>query len=527
MTLGSRVVVLRDGYVQQVAPPLELFNEPANMFVAGFIGSPPMNFVTGTLRRSSIAALRQPGRQLGLQCCGQPIRPGRRHRSRYPPRAPALERQRRRWFHGRSQSDRTVGQRTPSLSRCGTGPTRGPHAGRRSHRGWTPLLDLSGPESAFLRSADRAAAFLGRTGPRHGAAGLRDARACATALPVVAPDLVVMLSIDGLAAAFLDDPTLELPALPEPHCPRYSGAAPRPDLPHRDLALPHHASSPASRPPGTGCSATSSSTERPARSSSTSATGPRSRSSWRPRGTGSTPAASGRRVSAGRRRVASPRSRTISRSSTSRSCSSATRRDRSGRSWRPRAAGRTATGRGAPRTRSAPCRTGSPWRLRATSYASRPPRLLLLHFLTLDSFQHDYGDDEPRGALGATRDGRALVGRSSRPGGARSAESTTLLVFGDHGFVDVDRTHHLNQILREERTPRGGRAVARITRRLAWAAGNGGAAHVYVLDGAPRNTRERGCASASPRCPASTCSAASASRISGSPRPGPARPRAT
>jgi multiple sugar transport system ATP-binding protein len=52
MTLGSRVVVLRDGYVQQVAPPLELFNEPANMFVAGFIGSPPMNFVTGTLRRS-------------------------------------------------------------------------------------------------------------------------------------------------------------------------------------------------------------------------------------------------------------------------------------------------------------------------------------------------------------------------------------------------------------------------------------------------------------------------------------------
>jgi multiple sugar transport system ATP-binding protein len=51
MTLGSRVVVMRDGFVQQVAPPMKLFNEPANMFVAGFIGSPPMNFVTGTLRR--------------------------------------------------------------------------------------------------------------------------------------------------------------------------------------------------------------------------------------------------------------------------------------------------------------------------------------------------------------------------------------------------------------------------------------------------------------------------------------------
>ena len=51
MTLGSRIVVMRDGAVQQVATPLELFNEPKNMFVAGFIGSPPMNFVRGTIRR--------------------------------------------------------------------------------------------------------------------------------------------------------------------------------------------------------------------------------------------------------------------------------------------------------------------------------------------------------------------------------------------------------------------------------------------------------------------------------------------
>jgi multiple sugar transport system ATP-binding protein len=46
MTLGDRVVVMRDGVVQQVGEPLELYNAPANRFVAGFIGSPAMNFAT-------------------------------------------------------------------------------------------------------------------------------------------------------------------------------------------------------------------------------------------------------------------------------------------------------------------------------------------------------------------------------------------------------------------------------------------------------------------------------------------------
>src|SRR5580692_12399984 len=46
MTLGDRVVVMKDGVVQQVGEPLELYNEPANRFVAGFIGSPAMNFAT-------------------------------------------------------------------------------------------------------------------------------------------------------------------------------------------------------------------------------------------------------------------------------------------------------------------------------------------------------------------------------------------------------------------------------------------------------------------------------------------------
>ncbi|MGD9880412.1 MAG: ABC transporter ATP-binding protein [Reyranella sp.] len=49
MTLGDRVVVMKDGVVQQVGEPLELYNTPANRFVAGFIGSPAMNFAEVTL----------------------------------------------------------------------------------------------------------------------------------------------------------------------------------------------------------------------------------------------------------------------------------------------------------------------------------------------------------------------------------------------------------------------------------------------------------------------------------------------
>jgi len=45
MTLADRIVVLRDGKIEQVGTPLELYNTPANRFVAGFIGSPRMNFI--------------------------------------------------------------------------------------------------------------------------------------------------------------------------------------------------------------------------------------------------------------------------------------------------------------------------------------------------------------------------------------------------------------------------------------------------------------------------------------------------
>ncbi len=48
MTLADRIVVLQSGVVEQVGTPMELYERPANMFVAGFIGSPKMNFITGS-----------------------------------------------------------------------------------------------------------------------------------------------------------------------------------------------------------------------------------------------------------------------------------------------------------------------------------------------------------------------------------------------------------------------------------------------------------------------------------------------
>ena len=47
MTLGTKIVVLKDGEIQQVASPRELYDRPANVFVAGFIGMPQMNFFHG------------------------------------------------------------------------------------------------------------------------------------------------------------------------------------------------------------------------------------------------------------------------------------------------------------------------------------------------------------------------------------------------------------------------------------------------------------------------------------------------
>ncbi|MEP2783869.1 MAG: sn-glycerol-3-phosphate ABC transporter ATP-binding protein UgpC [Pseudoruegeria sp.] len=54
MTLADRIVVMNDGAIEQVGTPMELFNNPANVFVAGFLGSPPMNQVKGILTESGV-----------------------------------------------------------------------------------------------------------------------------------------------------------------------------------------------------------------------------------------------------------------------------------------------------------------------------------------------------------------------------------------------------------------------------------------------------------------------------------------
>ncbi len=66
MTLGDRVVVMKDGWIQQVGEPLELYGRPRNRFVAGFIGSPAMNFIETTVADGAGA--------LWVECAGLRLR---------------------------------------------------------------------------------------------------------------------------------------------------------------------------------------------------------------------------------------------------------------------------------------------------------------------------------------------------------------------------------------------------------------------------------------------------------------------
>jgi len=66
MTLGHRVAVMKQGVLQQIAPPQQLYDRPVNIFVAGFIGSPAMNLMMGTVSRT--------GDELALQLGSQTVR---------------------------------------------------------------------------------------------------------------------------------------------------------------------------------------------------------------------------------------------------------------------------------------------------------------------------------------------------------------------------------------------------------------------------------------------------------------------
>src|SRR6266849_3828178 len=61
MTMADTIVVMKDGLVEQIGAPLELFDRPDNLFVAGFIGSPAMNFLRGTIRLNGAAEFEGPG----------------------------------------------------------------------------------------------------------------------------------------------------------------------------------------------------------------------------------------------------------------------------------------------------------------------------------------------------------------------------------------------------------------------------------------------------------------------------------
>jgi multiple sugar transport system ATP-binding protein len=56
MTMADEIVVMRDGHVEQIGTPLELYDRPANLFVAGFIGSPAMNLIRGTYQKDGASA---------------------------------------------------------------------------------------------------------------------------------------------------------------------------------------------------------------------------------------------------------------------------------------------------------------------------------------------------------------------------------------------------------------------------------------------------------------------------------------
>ena len=62
MTLGTKVAVMRNGVIQQLADPQTIYDQPANLFVAGFIGSPTMNFLEGSARAGGRGARASPRR---------------------------------------------------------------------------------------------------------------------------------------------------------------------------------------------------------------------------------------------------------------------------------------------------------------------------------------------------------------------------------------------------------------------------------------------------------------------------------
>ena len=66
MTMASRIVVMKDGYIQQVGAPKTIYDNPENIFVAGFIGTPPMNFINGVVNENGVFVAKENDAELNI-----------------------------------------------------------------------------------------------------------------------------------------------------------------------------------------------------------------------------------------------------------------------------------------------------------------------------------------------------------------------------------------------------------------------------------------------------------------------------
>ena len=157
MTMADKIVVMHDGRVEQIGTPLELYDQPGNLFVAGFIGSPAMNFFNGTVRRNGAmefqcadgrascrsAPLAPPTARPPSMACGRSISPSPKTAPRPKSRSSSRPARRPSWW--RSSAARTSlavfrerhafkpGRHDPAQA----GPAAGPSV-RPDHRrdGW-------------------------------------------------------------------------------------------------------------------------------------------------------------------------------------------------------------------------------------------------------------------------------------------------------------------------------------------------------------------------------------------------------
>ena len=155
MTMADRIVVMNQGRVQQVGPPLAVYGDPANRFVAGFFGVPAMNFIEGELTAEGSALIFEASARASQPQAARDCRVPLGH-ARHPAGARAPDRRQRRPRSYR-QPDRAAGRRDARVSRLrrtefsrGEGERRGRAGRRRSTR-----LHVSRGQDRLLRRYGR------------------------------------------------------------------------------------------------------------------------------------------------------------------------------------------------------------------------------------------------------------------------------------------------------------------------------------------------------------------------------------